>query len=63
MSRNRKAIIAVTAIALLVALAAGAIYVMTASSLAWRVLWISGPIGLTALMFVALEALLPRDGG
>jgi hypothetical protein len=62
-SRNRKAIIAVTAIALLVALAAGVTYVMTASSLAWRVLWIAGPIGLTALMFAALEALLPRDGG
>jgi hypothetical protein len=47
--------------AVLVALGAGVIYLLTDSSIAMRVLLIAGPVALMAIFFVLLQAWFPRD--
>jgi hypothetical protein len=59
---NRRFVFIVAAVAVVIAAGAGIAYLMTASFIALRVLWLAGPIALTAAGFALLQAWLPRDG-
>ena len=61
MSPTRRTVLKVAIGAVLVALGAGIVYLVTDSSFAFRVLWIAGPIALMMLFFVLLQAWLPSD--
>ena len=47
--------------AVLIALGAGFAYLETGSIIALRVLWLAGPIALTSILFIVLQAWLPKD--
>jgi len=58
---NRRVLLIVLGAALLVAAGAAAAYFVTGSTLAMRVLWIAGPVALTAGAFALLQLVLPKD--
>jgi len=59
LSRQRKIVLVVAAVAVLIALGAGVIYLATGAPAALRVLWMAGPIALMAIFFAVLQAILP----
>jgi hypothetical protein len=61
MESNRRIVLIVAAVAVLISLGAGGAYLLTGSTIALRLLWMAGPIALTATGFALLQALLPRD--
>jgi hypothetical protein len=61
MASNRGIIRAVAGVAVLIALGAGVAWFMTGSTIALRLLWLSGPIALTSIGFVLLQTWLPKD--
>ena len=61
MSPTRRIVLKVAVGAVLVALGAGIVYLLTDSSFAFRVLWIAGPIALMMCFFVLLQTWLPSD--
>ena len=63
MPSTRRVVIAIATVAVLISLGAGAAYLLTGSTISLRVLWMAGPIALTATGFVLLQAWLPRDDG
>jgi len=63
MGSNRRIVLTVAGVAVLIAAGAGIAYLMTASYIALRVLWLAGPIALTSVGFALLQLWLPRDGG
>jgi hypothetical protein len=58
---DRRIVLVVVGVALLIAIGAGAAYLVTGAALALRVLWIAGPIALTAGAFALLQLVLPKD--
>jgi glucose-6-phosphate-specific signal transduction histidine kinase len=62
MSSTRRIVLYVATAAVLATLGAGAAYLMTGSTVALRVLWLTGPIALTSVCFVVLQLWLPKDG-
>ena len=61
MSSNRRIVLNVAIGAALIALGAGVTYLLTDLHIAMRVLWIAGPVALTAVFFVLLQAWLSHD--
>ena len=61
MSSNRRIVLNVAIGAVLVALGAGVVYLLTDSPIAMRVLLIAGPVAVMAIFFVLLQAWFPRD--
>lgn len=59
--KNQRIVLVVAGAALLVAAGAGVAYLITGSLLAMRVLWIAGPVALTAGAFAVLQRVLPKD--
>jgi hypothetical protein len=61
MSSTRRIVLKVAIGAVVIALGAGVASLLTDSPVAMRVLWLAGPIALTAIFFVLLQAWLPSD--
>jgi hypothetical protein len=61
MPRNRKTLLVVAGVAVVVAAGAGGVWQATGSIIALRVLWLAGPIALTSVLFLLLQFLLPND--
>ena len=62
-SQNSRILRNVAIGAVLIAAGAGAAYFSTHDPVALRVLWLAGPIALTSVGFVVLQAVLPKDEG
>jgi len=61
MSSTRRLVLRVAIGAVLAAAGAGVAYLLTHDPVALRVLWLAGPIALTSVAFVVLQAVLPKD--
>jgi len=61
MASTRIVIRIVAGVALLITLGAGAAYVMTGSIIAYRLLWLAGPIALTSTGLALVQTWLPKD--
>jgi hypothetical protein len=61
MSSTRIFVFRLAVVVVLVAAIAAIAYLLTDSRIALRILWIAGPVALTAVCFAVLQALLPHD--
>jgi len=61
MPRNRRTLLAIVGVAVLLAAGAGVAWQATGSIIALRLLWLAGPIALTALLFLLLQIFLPKE--
>ena len=61
MTSNRRIVLTLACVALLITLGAGIAYLMTGSIIAYRLLWMAGPIALTSTGLALVQTWLPKD--